>query len=259
MATSSPRPYSSTLAQPAERRSLTLTGARRSYWSSSVGTKVLIAVTGLLLFAYLVLHLAGNLLVFLGPAVFNQYSYALIHNPLIVPAEIGLLAIFLLHVYKAVTNYIANKRARPVPYYRTVRRFFGWGWAGKPSRKSFASTTMLFSGLLIALFVIIHVRQFRFGPEYLVRDPATGVELRDLYRLEMETFSNLFIVAFYVFSMLVVGTHIWHGFSSAFSSLGADHPRYTPWVLRAGKVLAVLIAGGFLIIPIWAFAYGGRP
>ena len=83
-------------------------------FSSSVGTKLLIGLTGLALFVYMVLHLVGNALIFAGPETFNEYSHALISNPLILPIEIGLLAIFLLHVYKAVTNYVANSAARPV-------------------------------------------------------------------------------------------------------------------------------------------------
>src|SRR5687767_8626720 len=85
-------------------------------FSSSVGTKLLIGLTGLALFFYLILHLAGNALVFAGPEIFNEYSHALISNPLIVPIEIGLAAIFLLHIYKTVRMWIANQQARPVKY-----------------------------------------------------------------------------------------------------------------------------------------------
>src|SRR4029078_4588285 len=88
----------------------------RRVFSSSVGTKLLIGLTGLALFAYLILHLAGNVLIFAGPDVFNEYSHRPISNPLITPIEIGLLAIFLLHIYKAFTNYAANRAARPVGY-----------------------------------------------------------------------------------------------------------------------------------------------
>src|SRR2546426_10268985 len=87
----------------------TLMSTFRRVFSSSVGTKLLIGLTGLALFAYLILHLAGNALIFAGPETFNEYSHALVSNPLILPIEIGLLAIFLLHVNKAVTNYFANR------------------------------------------------------------------------------------------------------------------------------------------------------
>jgi succinate dehydrogenase / fumarate reductase cytochrome b subunit len=259
------KPYSSSVIVrppdgplPAPARTLTLAGARRSYVNSSIGTKVLVGTTGLLLFLYLLLHIGGNLLVFFGPATFNGYSYILVHNPLIVPVEIGLTAVFVLHIYKAATNWWANRRARPVSYYKAPQRLFGWGWARHTSRKSISSSTMIFSGLIILFFVLIHVRQFRFGSEYVVTDPK-GVEIRDLYRTEWEVFSNLFNVVFYELAVIVVATHIWHGFSSAFNSLGADHPRYTPWVLRAGKIFSILIGAGFVSIPIWVYAFGVRP
>src|SRR4029078_1672109 len=88
----------------------------RRVFSSSVGTKLLIGLTGLALFGYLILHLAGNALIFAGPEIFNEYSHRLIANPLLLPIEIGLLAIFLLHIYKAITNYAANRAARPIGY-----------------------------------------------------------------------------------------------------------------------------------------------
>lgn len=234
------KPYTSAVG---EKRS-------RSYVSSSVGTKVLMAITGLLLILYLVLHLLGNLLFYFGPAIFNGYSHLLISNPLIIPVEIGLAAVFVLHIYKAATNFVANRRARPAQYYRKR-------WAGRPSRKSIASSTMIFTGLITILFVVIHLQQFRLGAEYFVEGAAPGSEVRDLYRLELEVFSNVLNVAFYVFCMVVVGFHLWHGFASAFSSLGADHPRFTPRVLLASKILAMVIAGGFITIPVFVYFSGG--
>ena len=111
----------------------------RRVFSSSVGTKLLMGVTGLLLFGYLLLHLVGNLLVFAGQDTFNHYSHALISNPLVAPAEIALLLLFLLHIYKAVVMWTKNHAARPVRYEQK-------SWAGYTSRKSVASTTMSWSG-----------------------------------------------------------------------------------------------------------------
>lgn len=213
-------------------------------FTTSVGTKILIGVTGLALFAYLILHIAGNALVFLGPDAFNEYSHTLISNPLVPLIEIGLLLIFLLHIYKTVRMLVANRRARPVAYVQKK-------YAGPPSRKTLASSTMILSGIWLLLFVIIHVRTFKYGPEY---ETASGV--RDLYRLEMENFSNPLTVAFYVLSMIIVGAHLWHGVSSAFQSLGADHPAVTSRVLLLGKLSAIGIAGGFIVITLWAFLSG---
>jgi succinate dehydrogenase / fumarate reductase cytochrome b subunit len=219
---------------------------RLRVFSSSVGTKILIGATGLALFLYLVVHIAGNVMVFFGPAVFNKYAYTLEGNPLIPIVEIGLLLIFLLHVYKTITMFIGNQQARPVRYVRKK-------YAGPPSRKSLASSTMIASGLWLLIFIIIHVKAFRYGTEY---PWATGG--RDLYRLELENFSNPLIVGFYVISMVIVGSHLWHGVSSAFQSLGADQPRWTPRVLMFGKTMAVLIAAGFIAIALWAHFAGAR-
>lgn len=208
--------------------------------------KILIGLTGLALFLYLVIHIAGNLLVFFGPAVFNKYAYTLEGNPLIPVVEIGLLLIFLVHVYKTVRMFLANQQARPVGYVKKK-------WAGPPSRKSLASSTMIVSGLWLLIFIIIHVKAFRYGVEYPW--PAGG---RDLYRLELENFASPLVVGFYVVSMVVVGSHLWHGVASAFQSLGVDQPLVTPWILRFGKTVAVLIAGGFIVIALWAHFAGAR-
>src|SRR5688572_3944138 len=124
-----------------------------TYFSSSVGTKLLIGITGLLLFAYLVLHLAGNALILAGPDLFNEYSHKLISNPLLIPIEIALLIVFLLHVFKAIRMVFANKAARPVDYAKKAP-------AGHTSRKSFASSSMIASGLVIFAFIVVHVKQF---------------------------------------------------------------------------------------------------
>lgn len=230
---------------------------RYSYLTSTIGTKVLMAVTGLLLALYLVLHLAGNLLVYYGPATFNAYSHFLVSNPLIVPVEIGLLLVFLIHVYEALTNWWLNRKARPVPYYQSTRRLFGYGWAGQPSRKSIASTTMIVSGLITIVFLIVHVSQFKFGPEYVTTAASGSPGIRDLYRVLIENFSNAAIVGFYVVCLIVIGFHLWHGLSSALNSLGVDHPRYTPTLLRISRVVAIVLAAGFLTIPLYVYFFRG--
>ena len=216
--------------------------SRTGVFSTSVGTKILIGVTGLALFIYLIIHIAGNLLIFFGPEVFNNYAYTMeVRNPALPAIEIALLLVFLLHIYKTVTMFLANQSARPVGYAK--KKF-----AGRPSRKSIASSTMIVSGLWLLAFLLVHVKAFRFSPEYPW--PAGG---RDLYRQEFENLSNPLVVGFYILSMLVVGSHLWHGIASGFQSLGADHPKITPTLLVAGKVLAVLIAGGFIVIAAWVY------
>jgi succinate dehydrogenase / fumarate reductase cytochrome b subunit len=216
-------------------------------FESSIGTKVLIGLTGLALFLYLVTHIAGNVLVFFGPDVFNGYAHTLESNPLLPIVEIGLLLLFLLHIFKTVTMFLQNRRARPVPYQMKRR-------AGPPSRKTLASSTMILSGLWLLAFLVIHVKTFRFSPTY-----ETVAGIRDLYRQEAEAFRSPIAVAFYVISMLLVGSHLWHGFASAFQSLGGDRPGWTPRPLVAGKIFAVLIAGGFIVIALWVHLTVGVP
>lgn len=222
--------------------------SRPGIFSSSVGTKILIGATGLGLLIYLLIHIGGNLIVFLGPAAFNKYAYTLESNPLLPLVELALLAVFVIHIYKTIRMFLGNQQARPVAYVQKKR-------AGRPSRKTFASSTMIISGLWLLAFLIIHVRAFHdgWGTEY--EWPAGG---RDLYRQEMEAFANPLMVGFYILSMLVVGSHLWHGISSGFQSLGLDKRWWTRFIIPAGKVLAVLIAGGFIVIALWAHFNGVR-
>jgi len=219
--------------------------SRSSPFSTSVGTKILIGLTGLALFIYLLIHVAGNLMVFGGQAAYNKYAYTLESNPLLPIVEIGLLLLFLLHIFKTVRMYLGNQKARPIGYAQKKP-------AGPPSRKTLASSTMIVSGLWLVAFLIIHVRTFRFSEEQ--EWPLGG---RDLYSLEMEAFTNPLMVAFYVVSMIVVGSHLWHGVSSAFQSLGLDNSRWTPRLLIAGRAVAVLIAGAFIVIALWVHFAGG--
>ena len=219
---------------------------RRSSLRSLITTKFIIGVTGVLLFAYLILHIAGNLMVFLGRETFNNYSHALISNPLVVPVEIGLAIVFLIHLFKAVRMTFQNQSARPVKYAKKT-------WAGGASQKSLASSSMILTGLAILIFVPIHVKTFKYGAFY---DVGGGV--RDLYRMEVENFSSPLAVLFYVVMMVVVGLHLWHGVASSFQSLGLNGPRFTPLIRKIGKVSAVVIAGGFIVITLWVFLVGGR-
>src|SRR5450759_537129 len=130
--------------------------SRLGIFASSVGTKIVIGTTGLALFLYLGIHIAGNLVVFLGPAAFNKYAYTLEGNPLLPVIEIGLALVFLIHIYKTVRMFLGNQKARPVRYAQKK-------YAGPPSRKTFASSTMIVSGLWLLAFIIIHVKAFRYG------------------------------------------------------------------------------------------------
>lgn len=222
--------------------------ARQSFLSSSIGSKLLVAITGFSLFGFLILHLAGNLLLYAGPETFNHYSEQLVRNPLLIPAELSLLALFVLHAWKAVRLVVWSRRSRPEPYAVKKR-------AGFPSRKNLASSSMIASGLFLLLFVPLHLRTFKYGAYY---ESMAEPGVRDLYRLVVETYSHPGYVVFYIISMLIVGLHLWHGVSSAFQTVGVDTPRWRPGIRRFGWLMAVVIAGGFLTIPIWVFLAGAR-
>jgi succinate dehydrogenase / fumarate reductase cytochrome b subunit len=217
--------------------------SRPSFFSSSVGSKILIGLTGLLLFGFLISHLLGNLTLFGGAPAFNAYAHKLESlGPLVYLAEAGLIAIFLLHIVKTMLNYRRNAAARPKGYQEKR-------WAGHTSRKSWASTTMALTGLFILFFVVVHVRTFKFGPWYI--DPETGH--RDLFRLVAEIYSNPLYVFFYVGAMVLIGMHLNHGISSAAQSLGLSNQRYGRGLVLGGRVLAVLIAGGFAVLPLFMY------
>ena len=221
--------------------------SRHSFFTSSVGSKYLIAFTGLSLVGFLVVHLIGNLMVYVSPEAFNHYADKLIKNPLVIPAELGLIALFLLHAYKAVRMFLGAREARPVGYAKKAR-------AGHTSRKSWASTTMIVSGTFLLLFVPFHMKTFKYGSHY--ESAEAGV--RDLFRTVTEVFAHPGYVAFYVVGMAVIGFHLWHGVSSALQSLGIDRLGWSPVLRRIGWIVAVVLTIGFLSIPLYIYFLGAR-
>jgi len=216
------------------------------FLSSSVGTKILVALTGLGFAAFLVTHLAANLLVLVDAHAYNEYSHKLTSNPLIYIAEAGLAALFLVHAFKAVFVTLRNRQARGDGYAVKKR-------AGHTSRKTWASTTMILSGLWLLLFVVIHLKTFKFGPWYETPDG-----MRDLTRLVREVYGEPLHVVFYVLSMVVVGLHLSHGLSSAFQSMGLEHPRYNGLIRGTGLTVAIVMGLGFALIPVVIY-FGARP
>jgi succinate dehydrogenase / fumarate reductase cytochrome b subunit len=217
--------------------------SRPSFFSSSVGSKILIGLTGLLLFGFLITHLLGNLSLLAGSDAFNTYAHKLESLGLLIYlAEAGLAAIFLIHIVKTLANLGRNRKARPTAYQEKR-------WAHHTSRKTWSSTAMPLTGLFILFFVIVHVRTFKFGTWYT--DAATGH--RDLFRLVAEIYSNPLYVGFYVAAMVLIGMHLNHGISSAAQSLGLSNQRIGRSLVLGGRVLAVLIAGGFAVLPLFMY------
>ena len=216
---------------------------------SSVGKKFLMALTGLAMVIFLLEHLSGNLLLFSkNPDPYNEYTdFLLSFGWLIIVAELGLIAILLFHMVSAISISIGQKKARPVAYAKT-------GNAGEPSKKTFSSKTMIWTGLLIFAFIAIHLKTFKFGPNY--SSTVDGVEMRDLHTLVWEVFQSPIYVAWYVGALIFLGFHVRHGFWSAFQSLGVHHPRYTPVIYSVGILVAIIISVGFLGIPLWIYFTG---
>lgn len=224
---------------------------------SSIGKKALSALTGFGLVLYVILHLLGNLTLFKqdGGAAFNRYAEALAsYGWLITIAEIALLLAILLHVGIAIRLHWENRRARPTSYYVKPR-----GKLAGITRTTVSSLTMHLSGLVLLVFLIVHIWQFRFGPGlqqgYRLR-LNDETEIRNLYRLVFETFRSPWMVAFYCLSMIPLWSHLRHGMWSGFLSLGLLPGRIINSCHRAAGILAMILAFGFFGIPIWVCFFG---
>ncbi len=211
-----------------------------NYFTSSIGKKQIMALTGFGLVGFTASHLLGNLLILLGPDAFNKYAYTLTSNPLIYVAEAGLLGMFLLHLFLAVVLKLENIAARPQNYYVKVKTGRG---------ETFASSTMPYTGIILLIFVVIHLLNFKFGSNY----PTTvdGVEMRDLYRTVVEYFANPLYVAWYVVAMIALGLHTSHGFQSVFQTWGFNHPKYTPVIQTASLAYGLFVGAGFSLLAIF--------
>lgn len=218
--------------------------------SSTVFQKVTMAVTGLLLIGFVITHLSGNIsLYFPEGTVFNKYADFLASlGWLLYAAEIGLVAMFLLHIVTAIQITRLNKAARPIGYKSYQSK-------GGPSKANLSSRFMIVSGVLLLGFLILHIWQFKYGAGisegYVVE--IEGKQVRDLHRLVVETFQNPVYVVIYVFSMIMLAFHLRHGFWSAFQSLGTRRPDLIGGLQKLAILLAIAISLGFMGIPIWIY------
>lgn len=208
--------------------------------------KVLMGATGLGLVIFVLVHMLGNLtFLFGGPDAFNSYSHKLISlGPLLYLIEAGLVLFFLVHAWSGIQVTLLNRRSRNVRYKSS-------GNAGGVSKKGASSLSMIYTGVILFVFTVIHVRTFKYGPWY--ETTVDGVVMRDIFRLVAETFTNPLYAFGYAFVMVLLGLHLRHGFWSAFQSLGANHPRYSGAIYTAGAVIAVLLVVGFVLVPLYAF------
>ena len=210
--------------------------------SSSIGKKLLMALTGLFLVSFLVVHLYGNLFLFVSEEAFNEHAHSFASNVIIRTIEALLFLAIVAHAFTGLYLARQNRLARPVRY----RRHRAAG------TRTLASRSMLITGSVVFIFLVIHLRGFfyetRFGSVY-------GGE--SLYVLVTETFAIPGYAALYVVAMILLAVHLAHGVQSAFRSLGIESARYTPAIRAVGLFLAVALPAAFASMPIYFVLQGG--
>lgn len=220
-------------------------------FQSSLGKKYVMAVTGCGLFLFVLGHLVGNLQIFLGPEAINRYGFLLQSNPEIIwPARLSLLMMVGLHIWSASSLTMENRAARPVAYAEY-----------KPVGSSYASRTMLMSGLIIFTFIVYHLLHYTVQVKAL---NLTGQDFRglmealpgqvpnerhDIHKMLVVGFSNIWVSGFYVLGMALLCLHLSHGVSSMFQSLGLKNQGYRTVLDNAARGIAVLIFLGYTSIP----------
>jgi succinate dehydrogenase / fumarate reductase cytochrome b subunit len=205
------------------------------FWLSSVGKKVLMALSGMILFAYVIAHMLGNLQLYMGSEVINRYAKLLHSNEGVLwTARIVLLAAVFVHAVAGVQLWFSKREARPIAYRKK-----------EVIQASVASRTMIISGIGIGLFVVYHVLDLTVGvarrAPYEDLNPAFNVTQGFLYAPAAIA---------YIIAMVALGFHLWHGVYSMFGSLGFSHPRYTPGLKGFAAVAATLIALANISIPV---------
>ncbi len=203
-----------------------------SFLRSSIGRKFLMSLTGAALMVFVLVHLLGNLTLFADSsgAAFDQYAHVLESNPLLPVAEIGLVVLFVVHLALGIRLALDNRDARPARYKALEAH----------GKRSLASLTMPVTGVLVLVFVIVHLLDFRLAE----RDPE-GLAAMVVARLQTPLAALVYVVG-----VVALGVHLWHAFQSAFQSLGLFHPRYRDPVRNAGRAFAVLVAVGFVAFPV---------
>ena len=201
-----------------------------SLYRSSVGKKSIMAASGLLLSLFLLTHMLGNSVSFLGRNAFNTYAERL-HSlgVLVYIFEIGLLTLFLIHIITGIILYLENLQARPSRY--SVNTSEGG--------RSWGSRTMPYTGAIILVFIIVHLMNFHFTDK--------SVPVADLVRKLLSSPSLAF---FYIFSLVALALHLSHGFWSLFQSIGFNHEKYNPLLLKGALVFSILMGAVFILIPV---------
>ncbi len=207
-------------------------------WTSTLGKKVLMAVTGIILFGYLVGHMLGNLQIYMGPEQINKYAEFLHSNEVLLwGVRIALLFSIGVHIVAAIQLWLRNRASRPVKY-----KIF------RPPEVDYAARTMVWSGPIIAAFIVYHLLHFTTGtvhPEYRHLKPFENVVIG---------FQNPVVAFAYIVAIVLLCFHLYHGLWSLFQTFGWDHPKFNRWRRAAAAVFAVAICAGFISVPLAVLA-----
>jgi succinate dehydrogenase / fumarate reductase, cytochrome b subunit len=210
----------------------------RGFLCSTVGRKVVMALSGVVLFGFVISHLVGNLLLYRGPEAINAYAEGLRHLGGLLWAARGILLLSVLaHIWAAVSLTKANIKARPVAYAQR-----------KDQAATYASRTMVWSGPILALFIVYHLMHFTFGNVHPSFVPG------DVYNNVVHGFQVPWVSGFYIVAMLALGLHLYHGAYSMFQSVGANHPQINARRRTFATLFAVVIVVGNISFPIAVMA-----
>lgn len=214
-----------------------------NFFSSSVGKKYLMGLSGLIWAGFIFVHMLGNMLILVSPDMYNAYGHAIVSNkPLLFATEVALIGALVTHVVCAVLLTKGNREARSSRYAATPN--------GRKA-PAFASQWMAVHGSIILVFIISHLITFKFGAYY--ETTVNGVVMRDLAKLIFEVFQNPGAFGWYIVALVLLGFHLTHGVRSIFQSFGLLHPAYQPLIQKAGVAYAVVVAGGFIAQPVFVF------
>ena len=215
------------------------------FWQTTIGKKAIMAVTGFVLFGFVIGHLVGNLQIFLPPEKINSYAAVLRSHPVFLwGARITLFVGVFLHIWFSFQLSVLQRKARPINYVKKANL-----------NSTYASRTMLWSGPIILAFVIFHLLHLTFGTVH----PGGVFDEQNVYNNVVTGFQVWPVSFFYIVSMIMLCYHLYHGLWSMFQSLGFSHPIYTPWLQLFAKIVAILTAMGNISMPIAVLAGWVRP
>lgn len=208
---------------------------------SSIGAKVLMAISGALLFGFVLVHMLGNLQIYLGQEPYNAYAHFLKSTPeLLWGARLALLTAVSVHTATGIRLQYLNRVARPVAYQEK-----------NYTRATLTSRSMLWTGSVVLAFIVYHLAHFTLG----LTDPTHAGLIdpkgyHDAYSMFVYGFQNIYVSAFYIIAMVLLGMHLEHGVSSMFQTLGINHPRFNGLLHKVGPAFAILIVLGNVSMPI---------